>query len=79
VQTLNSDHQFEGASCCWEHSSAKPPNFCGLEIATLCLVLAAVGKVLLTWKEKGGSYPDLTSRGKSVRESMSQTGILRNK
>lgn len=40
---------------------------CRLEIATLCLVLAAVGKVLLTSKEKGGSYPDLTSHGKLVR------------
>lgn len=39
----------------------------------LCLVLAAVGKVLMTLKEKDGFYPDLTSHG-----SMSQIGILYN-
>lgn len=67
AQTRTSDDQFEDDSCCWELSSAEPPNFCELEIATLCLVLAAVRKVLLTLKEKGGSYPDLTSHGKLVR------------
>lgn len=76
VQTLISNDQSEDDSCCWELSSAEPPNFCGLEMATLCLVLA-VSKVLLTLKEEGGSYPGLTSPGKLRHrgENVSQTGI----
>lgn len=75
VWTLISSDQSEDDSCCWELSSSEPPSFCGLEMAMLCLV--AVSKVLLTLKEGGGSYPDMTSPGKLNHrgENVSQTGI----